>query len=630
MKKRVIAVICIILMAAISVNLIGCDLGSSKKSGKKRSDGGKEGGDDPVLNEEAINAFHDFLDAAHFVEGMSQSEFINQMSRYRYEGSSINEIIEGMHYDGPYGGGYQASCDGFGYSNDYIASEDGTFANYKNSLSTRVQLEGLTLPNGINFSDSLGAVMQKLGTPFDIKKDFRADYDDASSMTLYNVGGVSLKITNCLLGAGESGKPLYDYELTYLEEYSVTRADGRLAVVTRCARLSFTDENKLGQVNISVNERILLAHSAADNSTVVTDFAIRLFKYSNEAEKNTLISPISVLCALAMTANGAEGDTREEMESVLGMSIDDYNIYLYAYLNSLPQGAKYKLNLANSIWFKDDASLSVNSDFLQINKDFYGADIRKESFDERTVNNINNWVSNRTDGMITQLLDKIPTDAVMYLINALAFDAEWAVKYDENDVYIGEFTNEDGAVTEVEMMRGDDGLYIEDELATGFIKYYSGHKYAFVALLPDEGTSVEDYIETLDGERLQSMLANGRDDVLLITSMPKFSVEYDVEMSEILSEMGMPTAFSSGMADFSGLGTSDIGNIYISSVIHKTFIEIAEQGTRAGAVTSVEMNEEGMAPEEVKNVHLDRPFVYMLIDCENNIPFFIGALMDVE
>ncbi len=630
MKKRIIAIICFLLMATISLNFIGCDLGSDKKGGKKRSDREEDRPGDPVLNEEAINAFHEFLDANHFVEGMSQSEFIDLMSQYRYEGASIDDIIVGEHYDGPYGGGYQASCDVFGYSNDYAESEDGTFANYRNSLSASVQLEGLNLPSNIKFGDSLESVMQKLGTSFDVKKDFKGDYDDPTSMTLYNLGGVSLKIKNCLLGAEESGKPLYDYELTYLEEYSVTRADGRLAVVTRSVKLSFKDEDELGNVNISVNERILLEHNVSDNSAVVTDFAIRLFAASNETDKNTLISPLSVLCALAMTANGAEGQTLEEMESVLGMSIEDYNIYLYAYMNSLPQGAKYKLNLANSIWFKNDESLSVNSDFLQTNSDFYGADIRKESFDESTVRNINNWVSNRTDGMITQLLDKIPTDAVMYLINALAFDAEWAVKYDENDVYLGEFTNEDGAVTDVEMMRGDDGLYIEDELATGFIKYYSGHKYAFVALLPDERISVEDYIATLNGERLQSILSNGRDDVLLITSMPKFSVEYDIEMSEILCGMGMPTAFSSGLADFSGIGTSDIGNIYINRVIHKTFIEVAEQGTRAGAVTAVEMNAEGMSPEEVKNVHLDRPFIYMLIDCENNIPFFIGTLMDIE
>ena len=113
----------------------------------------------------------------------------------------------------------------------------------------------------------------------------------------------------------------------------------------------------------------------------VTDFAIRLFKASNENGKNMLISPLSVLCALAMTANGAEEETLAQMEEVLGMTTEELNLYLYSYMQNLPQGDKYKLSLANSIWFTEDERFTVNQDFLQTNADYYGADIYKAPFD---------------------------------------------------------------------------------------------------------------------------------------------------------------------------------------------------------------------------------------------------------
>ena len=380
--------------------------------------------------------------------------------------------------------------------------------------------------------------------------------------------------------------------------------------------------------DITQNE-VIGSENIDAESIKASDFSLDLFKAANEDGKNTLISPVSVLCALAMTANGADGQTLEQMESVLGMSTEELNVYHHAYLNSLSQEEKYKLSLANSIWFKDDASLAVNQGFLQINADYYGADIYKAKFDGQTLGDINGWVNNKTDGMIPEVLKEIPPGAIMYLINALAFDAEWETVYSEWDVYDGKFTREDGTVVDAQMMRGEDGVYIEDENATGFIKYYSGNKYAFVALLPNEGISVSDYIASLDGESLQVTLNNPIYGAALYTSMPKFTVEYDVEMSEILKGMGMVDAFDSASADFSKLGQSANGNIFINRVIHKTFIEVGELGTRAGAATVVEMTEE-CAPSVIKQVNLDRPFVYMLIDCENNIPLFIGTLMDVE
>ena len=380
---------------------------------------------------------------------------------------------------------------------------------------------------------------------------------------------------------------------------------------------------------ITPNNVDALDDLSSQNADVI-DFAIRLFKASNENGKNTLISPLSVLCALAMTANGAEEETLAQMEEVLGMTTDELNLYLYSYMKNLPQGDKYKLSLANSIWFTEDERFTVNQDFLQTNADYYGADIYKAPFDKQTLKDINNWVKQNTDGMIPEILDQIPPEAIMYLVNALAFEAEWSEIYEKHQVKDGEFTKEDGTKQDVKFMYGSEGTYFEDEKATGFMKRYKGGKYAFVAMLPNEGVSVSEYIASLDGESLNALLANPQY-ATVRTSIPKFETEYKVDMSDILQSMGMTEAFDMYNADFEGLGTSTDGNIYISRVLHKTFISVGEKGTKAGAVTIVDMKNGAAAePTEPKEVYLDRPFVYMLVDCENNIPFFIGTMMDVN
>jgi len=368
------------------------------------------------------------------------------------------------------------------------------------------------------------------------------------------------------------------------------------------------------------------------SDAAVTDFAVRLFKESLSNGENTLISPLSVLVALSMTANGAKGETLSQMESVLGMPTDQLNSWVYTYMSNLPEEDKYKLSLANSVWFKDTESFTVNEDFLQTNADYYGAGVFKAPFDNSTLKEINKWVEDNTDGMIKDILDEIPPKAIMYLVNALAFDAEWQNIYEENQIRDGKFTTEDGAKRDAELMYSSENMYLEDDMATGFIKYYKDHKYAFAALLPNEDVTVSEYIATLDGEHLNEMLVNAQH-TKVRTAIPKFETEFKVEMSDILKQMGMPDAFDYTVSDFSKIGESTEDNICISRVIHQTYINVDGKGTKAGAATVVEMEEEAAMkepPEPPKEVYLDRPFVYMLIDCETNLPFFIGAMMDIE
>ena len=179
-------------------------------------------------------------------------------------------------------------------------------------------------------------------------------------------------------------------------------------------------------------------------------------------------------------------------------------------------------------------------------------------------------------------------------------------------------------------MYSEESTYMEDERATGFLKYYKGRKYAFVALLPREGVTVAEYVEGLNEEELQKLFANAKQ-TTVNAAIPKFETEYDILLNDVLTQMGIKDAFSFADADFSKMATSERGNIYISRVLHKSFISVDESGTRAGAVTAVGMPDScALMPGEVYNVYLDRPFVYMLIDCETNQPFFIGTMMDME
>ncbi|NLY82678.1 MAG: serine protease, partial [Clostridiales bacterium] len=214
------------------------------------------------------------------------------------------------------------------------------------------------------------------------------------------------------------------------------------------------------------------------------DFTVKLFQKSIDNEKNSLVSPLSVMFALAMTANGADGNTLVQIEEVLGndISLEDLNQYLYYYANSLPNEEKSKFKIANSIWFRDDENrLAVEKDFLQKNADYYDAAIYKAPFDDATLNDINAWVKTNTDDMIDKILEEIRDDAVMYLINAIVFDAEWKVIYNESNISEDIFNLGDGTKKTVDFMRSEESLYLDDGNATGFIKPYYDDKYSFVA-----------------------------------------------------------------------------------------------------------------------------------------------------
>jgi len=365
----------------------------------------------------------------------------------------------------------------------------------------------------------------------------------------------------------------------------------------------------------------------------MADFSIELFKKSlSDKNENSLVSPVSVMLALAMTANGAGSETLAQMERLLGGGIPlaDLNEYLYNFAKSLPSGNKSKLNIANSIWFRDDGErLQVEPTFLQTNADYYGASAYKSAFDAQTLKAINNWVSQNTDGMIDSILGEINENAVLYLINAVVFDAQWQSAYKDYDVRKGDFTDINGAVLNVDFMHSAESRYLDDGRATGFVKPYHSGGYSFAALLPNKGVGIAEYAASLTGAGFVAALKNAQGETVF-ASMPKFKYEYAISLNDALKALGIPDAFDGSKADFGRMASSAAGNICISDVFHKTFIEVDELGTKAGAATIVTMEDGAMPPPpDPKTVRLDRPFVYAIIDNATNLPVFIGTVLTV-
>ncbi len=392
--------------------------------------------------------------------------------------------------------------------------------------------------------------------------------------------------------------------------------------------------------NVTVDAVDIEAVSVEDDFCVdAADFAIALLQENmTDENENVMVSPVSALMALAMTANGARGDTRENMLAVLApnQSMDDLNRNITNWADGLVSTDTASVKIANSIWFDESAGdITVNEIFLQRNALYYHADIYQTAFQNSTVGAINQWVSDKTDGMITNILEQIPSDTQMYLLNAVSFDAEWKRVYWPNEVHERIFTNASGEEEKADMMQSNERSYIEDENAVGFIKPYK-EGYSFVALLPNEGMSTKEYIDTLSGGHFLDMLANaGMDGIdILEVELPKFEAEYEAELSDKLQNMGMTNAFDGEKADFSGIGKIEAGdnngNLIISGVHHKTYIKVDELGTKAAASSDAALwttsDDGGLT---IVYVNLNRPFVYAIVENETNVPIFIGVVNSV-
>ncbi len=364
----------------------------------------------------------------------------------------------------------------------------------------------------------------------------------------------------------------------------------------------------------------------------VTDFALSLLREERSGSVSVLLSPVSILNALGMVANGASGTTLKQIETATGMSLHQLNDFLYTYRMSLPADSKTcKAALANSAWLRD--TFRVEDAFLRSCVNYYSAEVYRSAFDGGLVTDLNRWVSKKTDGMISDLLEKEPgAQTMLYLVNAACFDAKWETPYTKENVRTdGIFTAASGKRQTADYLDSHETIYLSGNNVSGFLKPYDGGKYAFVALVPDEGVTLADYLRNLTGEHLYQLITDHHyADVQ--ASIPKFTARSELELEEPLRAAGISDLFDVSAADLRGLGSAPSGNtLYVNSVIHKTYLELDENGTKAAAATSLEVGA-GAAPpsEDVKTVTLDRPFLYMVVDTHACVPLFMGTVTSME
>ena len=356
------------------------------------------------------------------------------------------------------------------------------------------------------------------------------------------------------------------------------------------------------------------------------NLSTKLFTKLSEENKNVMLSPLSIMQALAMCANGASNETLKQIEEVISgsVSISALNKLMLDYVKNLPTTEETSFHNANSIWINELIGKDIDQEFIDTNMKYYSGEVNVEPFNSITAKKINDWVSNNTQDMIEEIIDDLDPMAMMVLVNALAFDGKWNQPFD--DVISVDFNNIDGSVSKVDMLAGEEDYYIETDDAVGFRKSYDGDGYSFIALLPKG--DIKEYVSSLSVERIINVHENTLP-ISVECKMPKFKNEYSLRMNELLMSLGIKDAFDASIADFSKMRRSRSRDLYISEVLHKTYIDVNEVGTKAAAVTGIMVRMAAIIMDP-KKVVFDRPFMYMIVDSKNDLPLFIGVVNEVK
>lgn len=375
-----------------------------------------------------------------------------------------------------------------------------------------------------------------------------------------------------------------------------------------------------------VDERLIAATSR---------FAFKLYKQvlKQGTAKNVFVSPSSVILALAMTYNGAEGETRQAMAHALeieGLSLDEVN-RAFADLQSMLGSAdpKLQLKIANSLWAKKGVSLKV--DFIQRSKEHYAAEVTNLDFENPTAPaTINAWVRNNTDNRIEKVVDRISPDKILFLINAIYFKGQWRNRFEKAKTREEDFNLADGRQKKLPMMSqsGKYNYYKGKDFQAVSLPYGTGRISMYV-FLPDKSTTLDQFERNLTAENWETWMNSFREapgEVML----PRFKIEYEVELNDALKALRMAEAFDPHRANFSGIAQlSQAERIYISEVKHKTFAEVNEEGTEAAAVTSVGMTVTSVQlPQENFVMKVDRPFFLAIRDNLTGAVLFMGSIVD--
>lgn len=399
-----------------------------------------------------------------------------------------------------------------------------------------------------------------------------------------------------------------------------------LCAIAGCEKIDDPAEDNTPNLRVlSQDEKVVIAST--------NEFAFKLWNQVNSSDpgENNFISPLSVAYALAMTYNGASGSTKSAIGEVLSFdSLGEEAINasfktLTEFLFSLDKTVT--LNLANSIWYRNDWDLHVKKSFSDIVTGYYDAGIEGLDFTDLSSKDIiNNWIENETNGMIKDMLDQIPPEAVMYLVNAIYFKSSWTYRFDKTLTQKDDFFLENGETVQVDMMRckGVKIKYNADGAITLVDMPYGNGQYSFTVIMPSGNKKVDELAGTLTAG-LYGTLMQDADTMTCELVLPKFTFEYKINLNEPLAGLGMGIAFTDG-ADFSGLFEEEL-SLAISRVLHQAKIDVNEEGTEAAAATIAEVGVTSANPEPLRMV-IDRPFLFIIHEKHSNTILFCGKMMN--
>lgn len=351
----------------------------------------------------------------------------------------------------------------------------------------------------------------------------------------------------------------------------------------------------------------------------------------NLDKENPVLSPVSAYLALGMAGMGAKENTLLEMKLTMGNEMQEIAEEIMEELEQISEpnpGVGYDLRIANSAWIRD--GLEVNKTWLDNISKFYRAEhFQRDLTTNKTMKEINNWIELRTEGLIKDFLSEpLSGETELALFNTIYFYGKWRNPFEKEATKKEQFTLADGKTETVDMMNQyhERHLYFSEAGYDGVVLPYRGEDMAFVAIKPTAGQSVRELFASLTQRDLEKIL-DVEDRAMINLKLPKFDITFDQILNESLQNMGMRSAFDKSLADFSGMSKNGTRDFYISLVRQKAVIKVDEEGTEAAAVTAVMMEKmAAMMPAEPIDVYFDEPFVYMLVNTDEEIPLFMGIL----
>jgi serpin B len=351
---------------------------------------------------------------------------------------------------------------------------------------------------------------------------------------------------------------------------------------------------------------------------------VKLLDFAEDG-KNILFSPLSLNIALGMATNGATNDAKKELEQYLGSSVTDYNKHVAALMKQ--SELSESLNLANGIWYKKGYSLK--SAFEKTMGDSYKAELKAADLNQNTVDEINAWADQKTDGMIKKIVEELDPYSRAVLVNALYFKAKWTKPFKKSMIEKKDFTQFSGTKKKVDMMCDEESVYYENDQATGFEKTYEEGAYSFIAILPKKkGTFA------LKDLNLEAFLETKTKKYAVDIELPKFSYDWNSEgkLVKFLKANGVSTMFDDKKNPLGNI-LETMESIYADDVIQATRIELDEEGTKAAAVTAIIAKATSALEKEKpprKQVYLNRPFAYMIVDNLSGQVMFMGKVVTIE